>query len=579
MALFASLLIVPMQAASVSAGEPPAPGECATFMTGLPATGATGNGWTVERGTSRERFRFEVLGVIADGIAPGRDMVVVDLSDVPGNDMIARAGGAWSGMSGSPLYIGTKLLGAISYKLANGASTVAGVTRAVDMADVLDYSAATASARTASKVRVPGAMQVAVARSAGVPTANATTLERLSVPFGVSGLNARGRDQLRGELAERGISAVITATTRASRSAGGVITGRPAPGGNFAGVVSYGDVTLGGVGTTTYVCGDEALAFGHPLTFSGATAFGANNANALTIVADGLAPYKLANITGLFGKLDQDRLTGIRADLDSTPTLRRITSHVSNVDTGSARNGRSDVTMNDWVSTVAPLHLLSNIDVVFDQSGGGTSLVSWTITGQRRNGSTWSLEFANRYASRSDIAFESVFQLAGQLDTITSNPFEAARFSSVDIDATIDDTFRQYGIETVMVSRNGGPFRERSSMNLNPGDDLRVRVGLRKFRGNLVTRTLALSVPNDAEPGSFGSLLVRGGGEFFFPEEGAEPNSFARMIQALENSPRNDDLLAELSLLSFSGDSSTTTTDQRMDAVVGGYVEIGVAIN
>jgi hypothetical protein len=577
MALVATLLAVPMQAGVVNAGEPAPPADCASFATGQVATGATGNGWTVERGTERERFRFEVLGVIEDAIAPSRDMIVVELSDVPGNDMIARAGGVWAGMSGSPLYLGNKLLGAISYKLANGASMVAGATRALDMADLLAYDGANTSAQKA-KVTVPNSMRAVIADSAGISTASATTLERLPVPVAASGLSARGRTQLEAALSDRGISAIVTSSARASRAAGGTISARPTPGGNFAGVVSYGDVTIAGVGTTTYVCGNKALAFGHPLAFEGPTQFGANNANALTIVADGLAPYKLANITGLFGKLDQDRLTGVRANLSSTPTLRPITSHVSNADTGSSRNGRSDVTTSDWIASVAPLHLLANIEAVFDQSGAGSSEVSWTITGKRRNGTTWQLEFANRYASQGNIAFESVFQLAEQLEQLDLNPFEAPRFTSVHIDATVDDTFRQYDIATVKVSRNGGGYRERSSITVDPGDELRLRVGLRQFRGDIVTRTIVVNIPNEAS-GSFGSLLVRGGGEFFFPGEGESPNSFAELIQSLENGPRNDDLLAQLDLISFEGVRSTMTSDLRMDALVSGFVEIGVSVN
>jgi hypothetical protein len=579
MALIFTLLAIPLGVVPASAVEPALPGECPQLKPlSEVAVGATGNGWTVERGTQRERFRFEVLGIIPGGIAPGRDLIVVEISDTESNDMIARAGGIWAGMSGTPLYLGNKLLGAIAYGLTAGPSMVGGVTPAVDMADVLDYGAPGAALQTPARVSVPSTMRSALAARAGVSAGDASYLERLPIAFSVSGLDGRGRDELRSELDKRGISAIVVPAATAPRSAGTVISSRPAPGGNFAGVVSYGDVTLGGLGTTTYVCGNKALAFGHPLSFGGAVAFGANDANAVAVVADpARTPFKLGNITGLFGKLDQDRLTAIRVKLNATPSLRAITSHITNADTGFARNGRTDVTMSEWVPSVAPLQLLSNGDVVFDQIGGGSSVVSWTINGKRANGNSFHLEYTNRYASQSDLSFESAFQLGDQLAAIDGNPFEAIRFTSVHIDATFDDTFREYGIESVKISKNGGPFRDRSSISVGPGDNLRARVGLRSFRGNLVTVDVQVAVPNSAELGSFGSLLIRGGGEFFFGDE-PSANSFPQLLSMLKNSPRNDDLVAELVLQSFDGPPSSSSVTHRMDAVVHGFVEIGLSV-
>jgi len=565
------------------AGEPPLPGECPAFKPlSQVSEGAMGNGWTVERGTTPTRFRFEVLGVVQDGIAPGRDMVIVEVSDAPGNDMFARIKGIWAGMSGSPVYLGDKLLGAIAYGFSAGPTLIGGVTPAVEMADVLDYGSSSAASKLPSKVAVPSAMRAELATRAGITAAQADGFHRLAVPFSVSGLNSRARTRLANDLESRSIDAIVASSSRAPRTAGVSITSRPAPGGNFAGVVSYGDVTVGAIGTTTYVCGNNALAFGHPLSFQGAVAFGANNANALAVVDDPtLTPFKLANISGLFGKLDQDRLPGVRAKLNSTPALRPVKAHVTNVDTGVSRTGRTDVTMSDWMPSVAPLHLLANMDVVFDHVGRGSSLVNWTIKGVRSNGNPFEVEYGNRYASLGDLSGNSVFQLAEQLSLLQENPFTAVRFTSVEIDASLDDTFRSYMVESAKISRNGGPFRSRSSLTVSPGDNLRIRVTLQRYRGTDVTQTLEVNVPNDVEFGSFGALSIRGGGDFF---GGGEPpaavSSFGQLISSLENADRNDDLIAELSFFDFDTfePTSTTTDTTRMNAVVEGSLDIQIDV-
>jgi hypothetical protein len=578
----ASALIVMLAALSAGAAPtlaagPTPPGECPQLKPlSQVSVGATGYGWTVDRGTTPKRFGFEVLGIIADGIAPGRDLVIVDVSDVDGNDMISHAGGIWAGMSGSPVYLGNKLLGSVSYGFTAGPSTIGGVTPAVDMADILGYGASPATAP--ARVNIPKDMRASLASRAGVSESQAQSLAPLAVPFAVSGLNLRGRSELDKRLAARGLSAIVFSASGASRSAAVTISDRPVPGGNFAGVVSYGDVTMAGIGTTTYVCHNKALAFGHPLTYGGAVAFGANDANAIAVVDDPtFTPFKMASITGLFGKLDQDRLTGIRAKLNGTPVLRPITSHVTNVDTGQSRNGRSDATMNEWVPTVAAFHLLANADVIFDQLGAGSSQVSWTINGVRANGQPWHLNYSNLYASPFDISFESIFQMGNQLAYIQDNPFEAVRFTSVDINAAFDDTFRQYAIESVKISKNGGPFRDKSFVTVSPGDNLTARVSLRRYRGNLVSVDLNVTVPNDAEAGSFGSLSIGAGAA---SDSGPVASNFSQLLAALQATPRNNELVASLSFSSFDGESTGggDSDSDSMDAVVVGSFEIGVDV-
>ena len=61
---------------------------------------------------------------------------------------------------------------------------------------------------------------------------------------------------------------------------------RLAPGDPIGLALSFGDLTAAATGTTTYVCGGKAVAFGHPLLFTGPTVIGATRARILRIVAD-----------------------------------------------------------------------------------------------------------------------------------------------------------------------------------------------------------------------------------------------------------------------------------------------------
>jgi hypothetical protein len=461
---------------------------------------------------------------------------------------------------------------------------------------VLDYGASTADASAdaaarVTKVAVPGALRPRLAARAGVSAAQASSFSRLPLPLAVSGLSQRGRDRLQAGLDRAGIPALVTASSAAVRPTGASTFAQPRPGGNFAGVLSYGDLSAAGIGTTTYVCNDDVLAFGHPLTFGGPSAFGANDANAITIVTDPtLTPFKLANVKGLFGTLDQDRLAAVRSVLGDRPSLIPVRSTVTVAELGRTRNGRSDVTMSQFVPDIAAFHMLGNIDTVFDEIGAGTSQLEWSARGHRANGAPFVYTRSNRYASRFDISVESIFELFNHLAIIEGNPYTAITFDRVDVDASVDDTYRAYSIAGMTISRNGGPFRDRDLYRINPGDDLVIRVALQAFRGDLRNVDVPFEVPANASSGG-GFLQVLGGSGFdegalscLFDHDacaqgaGGGSDSFAELISALENAPKNNDLRAVLFLFSEEGGESITQTTRRVNQVVTGSDEVEVFI-
>lgn len=586
-AMFAAMLalVAGMIPGSVSAGALAPPGECATIMdTADIEEGMTGWGWTVVRGDMPRHFQVEVLGILPDGIAPGRDLIIIEVSDVPGSNFIDKAGGIWAGMSGSPVYIDDKLIGAVAYGFTGAPSPVGGVTPAEDMIDVLDYSSASSSAvtRQPARIRVPAHMRGELAARAGVSEAQAQEFSRLPLPLAVSGLSTRGLQRFQERMDDMGIPVIVTRGSTAPAPTGGPF-GTPVPGGNFAGVIAYGNITVSGIGTTTYVCGGQALAFGHPLTFSGRTTLGANDADTLRIVRDStFGSFKMATIGELFGTVEQDRLAAIRATLGDAPSLIPVMSHVEDLATGNTRNGQSDVTTDEFVPLVSFSHTVGNIDTTIDQVGGGSSRLRWIITGHRANGDPWTLDRVNRFADLFDISFGSADELTGQLFAIEQNKFEDVTFESVEIRAKIDATLKQYDIEKVKISKNGGPYKEHQRLRVQPGDELSMRIKLRQFRGDLDTHTLSLTVPSDAA--GFGFLSITGGGDTFSECESdpsaCEGTSFLGLLESLENAPRNNDLIADLVFFSESGETatSTTSTSERLDRVIFGSFKIEASV-
>ncbi|MDQ2683868.1 MAG: hypothetical protein M3Y37_10115, partial [Chloroflexota bacterium] len=437
----------PEQVALQASAACPAPMPVAEVQAGM-----RGTGLTVSQGTTPDRFSVKILGVLKDGIAPGVDMIIVETD----SRAIRRADGIWAGMSGSPVYARDgRLIGAVAYGFTLGPSKLAGLTAAEDMFEVLDYSSEQAAA--ASMPTLPERVFLTPDLKAAVAAQTNATAEQLNeglsqlrVPLSVSGLDRSRIERFKQELSGLQGSFISYPGAAAPIESPAQDPAAIVPGGNFAGALSYGDLTVAGVGTATVVCDGRALAFGHPLTFRGEAGLSAHSADAITIVTDPtLGSFKLANIGGVVGTLDQDRLTAIRAQLGEIPTSIPVNSTVNATDTGRTREGTTQVNEDEDLPFLAAFHLVSNLDRVLDRFGEGTAEVTWTATGETASGQSWTVTRANRFASQFDISFESIFELLSMLSAIQQNEFEEVHFTGVTIDAVAGGEYRAYRLGQV----------------------------------------------------------------------------------------------------------------------------------
>jgi putative cell wall-binding protein len=538
--------------------------------------GMVGRGLTVVEGSEPQEFTVEVLGVLDDGIGLDRDMIVVQV-DAPSID---EAGGIWQGMSGSPVYVGDRLLGAVAYGLSFVSTDVGGLTPAEDMVELFDLPApqdepdfaAAREPRTADsgpiEVTGPLAREVLdrVGEQAAGPAARSdapsVAFERLPLPLAVSGVSADRADLLEQASAEAGLDVRLTGGTRVGvRQGGGAL---PQPGGNLAAAVSLGDVTAAAVGTATAVCGDAVVGFGHPFGLLGPLGGAGLTADAITIIRDpGFAPYKLANLGQVFGRFDQDRLAGIRATTAPVPPGVTITSTVTDADLGRSRDGETEVLVDQLLGGLTISHLLANVDTVIDRIGPGTAELTYVVRGTGSRSGAFELRRSNAYTSPFDIAFESVFELLGDLDALQQLPVEQVDIEGIDVEVEVTEAQRRFGIAEVRVGVDGQPPAPSDGTELvvRPGSVLVVEVDLVGQPDDAQqTVVLELVVPDDAF--GFGSLVVAGGDPFFGggcpPEEpgcGGDggPASVQELVEQLAARARNDQLTARLEITRVDG--------------------------
>jgi hypothetical protein len=566
-ALTASLgLLAGMPAFSGGAAQSaePAPDCKQPFPIADLARGDAVEGRTVSEGTTPEPFTGDVVGVLRDGIAPGLDMVIVNLS----SPEIDRVGGIWQGMSGSPVYADDgRLIGAVAYGLAWGSSPVAGITPFEEMNDYLGEAVAPA------KIRVGRGLAERIAASSDVSAAQASQgFTQLRMPLGVSGLTAKRLEQSnnadREYLGQHDTYVAGRATGAASPDPSTVVAG-----GNLAAALAYGDITAAGVGTATSVCAGRVVGFGHPMTFSGTTTLSLHPADALYVQEDPLGPpFKVANIGDPAGTITDDRLTGITGGFGALPETTTITSMVA---AGArSREGTTYVNIPSAGAQMTFSQHLANHDRVVDGIIGGSAAQDYTITGTDVDGSPFELAYSDRYQSSYDISYESAFDVADLVWGLTS--IEGVTVDSVGMNSEVSEDKSSYTVTAVQQRRAGDWVKvsKRSPATVKAGRTLRLRAVLRGPSGTTYAN-YRFAVPKRFHDQK-GFVYVTGG-NWLYSEAAYQP-TVGKIAKALAAQVRNDATQAQFSVSNNRGELVKTAVSGAVDKVVNGDRRVKVLV-
>lgn len=553
---------VPALSGGAAQSAEPAPDCAAPFPVAELVKDAPVHGLTVSEGTTPEPFTGEVVGVLENGIAPGLDMVVMDLTSTE----IDRVGGIWAGMSGSPVYAADgRLIGAVAYGLAYGASPVAGITPFEDMDDYLDGDAS-------GKVLVGPGMARAIAAHSEVSARQAAQgFAQLPMALGVSGLSAhrlqQAADSDRDYLGQRDTYVTGRSTGPASPDPSTVVAG-----GNLAAAISYGDVTAAGVGTATSVCDGRVVGFGHPMAFGGDTTLTLHPADALYVQEDKLGvPFKVANIGDPAGTITDDRQTGITGGFGALPPTSTITSTVS---LGSrTREGTTYVNVPAAAAQMTFNEHLANHDRVVDGIVGGSTYFDYTITGTD-DGEPFEIGFSDQYQSRSDITFDSAFDVADLVWGLSS--IEGVTVDDVTMRSEVSKDKSTYTITAVQQQRNGTwvTLGKGKPAIARVGQVLQLRAVLTGPSGTVHT-TYNFGVPKSAHD-SRGYVSITGG-NWMYSDAAFQP-TVDKVAKKVAAQVRNDATRAQLQINGDRKEYLKSLVGPAVDKVVNGEKRVRVRI-
>jgi hypothetical protein len=434
--------------------------------------GMHGIGKTVVSGTDIEEFAVEVLGVMKNK-GPSGDLILVKVS----GDVIDRSGGIAEGMSGSPVYIDGKLIGAIAYGWPLNDHTVGMIT---PIADMLALWQLPDKSKTAQLLAPVGQQQ---------------DLTPQVTPLMATGFSPAALEMLKDRL-----TPLHLVPCEVGEASGDINYGQLEPGSSVAVEVIRGDVSLGAIGTVTCTEGNKVLAFGHPFLNSGFGGFFLSNAYIFTTIPALDNSFKVG-VAGLpLGIINQDRGAGIAGELDRFPHILPLRIRVTDNTLGRVRDSEAQIVQNEQLApTLASATVMSIIDKTLDRTGAGTATVMCEITAPDMPTPTF--KRVNMFYSPSNISLTAVSEIQEVLTLLAANQFQSVDVLDVNVTVTVD------------ADRHTATIMKAAAdvQTAKPGDKINITVSVKPYRGDTEVITLPYTIPKDQAVGPM-TLEVRGGG-------------------------------------------------------------------
>jgi hypothetical protein len=509
--------------------------------------GMTGVGRTVFQGAAIEEFQAQILGVVRSNIGPQRDLIIAKLSGGP----LARTG-VIAGMSGSPVYVDGRLIGAVSYALGSFATEpIAGITPIGEMVEATTRGAATAQTRItpipigadisvlaaafADTLR-PVRTFVPLAWPAGAdPSAHGSlaTLRPIALPLTVGGFDGAAAA---GALSSFGGGGFVLSPPGAS---GGPqhapATAEPLRPGDPVGIgLITGDLQFGATGTVTDVDGTRVLAFGHPLYNVGPASFAMTRAYVHAVLPSLNSSMKLASIGDVVGTMQQDRSTAVAGTFGVLP--RTIGMTVSLKREGAP--GRRFAFLVADHPLLTPLLAYTAMVGIVSEHERDLGPATYAVRGRAVIAGHPAVEFDDVH-SGDQPGVAAAAAIAMPLAALLTNGIEPVRLESLQIEMEGAERIRSATIERVWLD----------TTDVQPGKAVPLKILLHPWRGEPFVRTMNVDIPLNAE-GPL-TLVVADGTRFGQWEQrehraSLKPASVGQMIKALNASRRSNRIYVRL---------------------------------
>ncbi len=498
--------------------------------------GMKGKAVTVISGRTRVSFPVEVISMVPRKGSPGNLILVKAKGPV-----IEKTGGIASGMSGSPVYINDKLIGAIGYGWNFSEHDLGLVTPLKDMVDIWEWPENYPDFPSPVKVKYSASDDIETgSESMDIISDNVDILLTedeifsKSTPLFATGLSRRAMMNIGNILEEK-----IVAGGMSSSQLPVEYKASLKPGDAVGVLLAWGDVSMGATGTLTSISNEgRFIAFAHPFLNRGNVAYPLTRAWIHDVIPSIKSPFKLGTPLSIVGCVTQDRPQGIGGRIGLFLPSVEVSLNFADIETSDTvrKKKRFQMAYDPFlISTIFPEMVLGSIDDLWGRKGEGTFRVNLEVEGGTLP-KGWSV--TNYFFSDKDVASETVDNLKEITNLIALNPFREIKPLGFHMDIEVTSQPKVLYIEKVSVDKK----------IVKPGEEIKVEVLLRPYRKKQIKKEFTLKVPEK----SFGpcEVIVRGGGISPLGQESIARgldtiSSFSQLLEEMSAREANNEVILE----------------------------------
>ena len=423
--------------------------------------GMQGIGKTVISGDTIEEFNVEILGV------SGTQATGYNIFARLYGDLIDKTGGVAQGMSGSPVYVDGRLVGAVAFGKTFNDPHYCFLTPIGRMLPLLDEQ------RSVPADWLPKGTAL---MAGGFTEYGLEYLQEKIAPFGLTAVGAGGTAQESKKVLE--------------------------PGSSVGAALMQGDMSLGALGTVTWTDDKgNVLAFGHSFMQRGESSFFMTKAWVLGVIPNLQSGYKVGNIGEPVGSITQDRSTGIGGSLGALPKTIPLFVTANDSDRGLTSNVRVRLVEDEQlVPSIVDAVVVNTVSKTVDRAGGGTAKLRFHITGVDSKKNIIEIQRENMFYANEALLKNLNQELSEAMKILMQNKFEPVQLYGIDVEAEVS--------AQVQVAEVFGVRAPAAAVK--PGARVPITVTLKPYRGEEFTETVYFTVPKD-HPGGKLALNVRGG--------------------------------------------------------------------
>jgi hypothetical protein len=509
--------------------------------------GMKGTARTVFSGSETEEFGVEVLGILPGFPGPRQSAIIAKLSGPN-----VEKTGVFAGMSGSPVYIDGKIVGAIAFSFPFSKEPIAGITPIKQMIDLFDKGSENLRpkeprvvsfsqlAGTDWKPNLPkpavSSVSLLAPVSAGSPLMPllGQQMTPIATPLVFSGISQESLSTFAPQLVATGLLPVSGAGGSAAITPLAEVNENTFPPGSSISVqLVRGDYSLAAAGTVTMRDGDRIYAFGHPLLSLGASDMPMAESSVVTVISNMNNSFKLSVPGRMVGSISQDRASGIFGLLRQAPKMIpvKVNLHTS--------RDRTETYSYEIATDSFLTPLLLNITLFSTITSSERALGDSTISvkGEIRVKGQEPIQIDRRFSAANNVALMASGSIAAPVSSLLTSGFDDVQLDGITLDIASTETKYAGTLERITLDRT----------EVRRGEKVEVQAYVRTESGKQFVQRIPVQIPEDAGLGQLlvfvgdGGVLQEGS-----PAKSFVPQDLSQLVKAINTVKKSDRLYVKL---------------------------------